>query len=232
MELVTINQNQDNQVVSARELYEKLGIKERFSIWWGRISNTFNLISDLDYRRRTYTNNNNQLFQDYEITMDIAKHVCMISGGEKAREIRDYFIEIEKAWNSPEMIMKRAMQIADQKIIEMKERLKIDKPYTDFAKAIAHSSDSINIGAFAKILENDNITIGRNRLFDWFRDNGYIIKSGNERNNAKQRYIEQGLFELKENVVHNTNGNLITTTTLITGKGQMYFLDKLKGLRV
>lgn len=111
---------------------------------------------------------------------------------------------------------------------QLQAQLKKDKPYTNFAKAIASSSDCITIGEFAKICNNNGIKIGRNRLFDWLRNNGYLIRYGKERNNPKQQYIEQGLFQLIERTIISVGGDLIRTTTLMTGKGQMYFLGKLK----
>ncbi|MFR5747199.1 MAG: phage antirepressor KilAC domain-containing protein, partial [Romboutsia timonensis] len=86
--------------------------------------------------------------------------------------------------------------------------------------------DPITIVQFAKILSNNDIEVGRNRLFSWFRDNGYLIKSGKDKNIPKQSYIKQGLFTVEERVVRTLEGEVISTTTLITGKGQLYFMDK------
>ena len=94
-------------------------------------------------------------------------------------------------------------------------------------KSIASSSDAITVGQFAKVLNNNNINIGRNRLFSLLRENGYLIKNGKEKNMPKQVYLNQGLFKVAESVVHTIEGDILSTTTLITGKGQMYFLDLL-----
>lgn len=138
--------------------------------------------------------------------------------------------KIEEALLNPDTVIQLATKLKEER--EKKEKLQAklneDKPYTHFAKAIANSSDSITVGEFAKIANNNNIRIGRNRLFDWLRDSGYLIISGREKNKPKQQYIEQGLFEVKEATIHTVDKDLIRTTTLITGKGQLYFLDKLK----
>lgn len=130
-------------------------------------------------------------------------------------------IERAKAW---------IVEAEEKKSLQL--QIQSDKPFTNFGKSIAHSSDSITIGEFAKVCNNNKIKIGRNRLFDWMRINGYLIKQGRETNNPKQCYVEQGLFELKESVIHTVKEDLIRATTLLTGKGQMYFLDKLGKLEL
>jgi len=134
--------------------------------------------------------------------------------------------ELESKPQSQQELLALAVIEANDYIEELNEQFKIDKPFSNFAKAIANSSDSISIGAFAKMLKNDGIKLGRNKLFAWLRKNEYLIKSGREKNNAKQRYVEQGLFEIKESVVHTVKGDILTATTLMTGKGQIYFLSK------
>lgn len=115
--------------------------------------------------------------------------------------------------------------VIQEKINKLESKIKIDSPYTNFGKSISASTDAITIGQFAKILNNNSIKIGRNRLFSWFRENGYLIKRGQEKNLPKQIYIEQGLFKLCEKLVCTKNGVKLSTTTLITGKGQVYFLE-------
>lgn len=143
---------------------------------------------------------------------------------------------INKTLEDPDFIIEMATKLkkereekllAQRKVENLEATITIDKPYTNFGKSIAASSDAITIGQFAKILNNNNIKIGRNRLFNLLRENGYLIKSGKEKNIPKQMYVEQGLFTVSENVVHTVEGDILTTTTLITGKGQMYFLDLL-----
>ena len=149
---------------------------------------------------------------------------------------------IEKTLNNPDFIIQMATKLKeerDQKLIHMKranmleEIIALDEPYTQFGKKIEKSDGAITIGQFAKLLNNANLDIGRNRLYSWFRDNGYFIKLGKERNIPKQMYITQGLFEVCERIVNTRGGQIISTTTLITGKGQLYFtgriFDKVQG---
>lgn len=137
---------------------------------------------------------------------------------------------IERALTDPDFLIRLATQLKEEREARkaLEAQIEQDKPFTNFAKSIAHSSDAITFGEFAKLLNNNGIRIGRNRLFDWMRRHGYLIKSGREKNKPKQQYVEQGLFQVKENVVHAVDQDFIRTTTLITGKGQLYFLELLR----
>ena len=164
---------------------------------------------------------------DHLLTIDMAKELCMIQRTERGKQLRKYFIQIEKDYNSPEKIMARALKIADSKIHMLEGQITADRPYTDFGKAIGQSDDGMLIGKFAQLLANAGLCIGQNRLFSWFRDNGYLCTRGQAWNKPKQEYLEQGLFRLKEVAVNTAQGTLTKTTTLITGKGQKYFTEKL-----
>lgn len=111
----------------------------------------------------------------------------------------------------------------------MEKQIKLDAPYTMFGKAVSNSDGAISIGEFCKIVyEKHGISIGRNKMFSWLRKKGYLISYGREKNNPKQKYIEQGLFVSNPVIVARTQGNIQEATTLITGKGQVYFLEKLQ----
>jgi len=146
---------------------------------------------------------------------------------------------ISKTLDNPDFIIEIATKLKyerqQRKLLEEKAKsleatIIIDKPYTNFGKTIATSSDAITIGQFAKVLNNNNINIGRNRLFTILRDNGYLIKVGKDKNMPKQIYVKQGLFKVAESMVKTVKGELLTATTLITGKGQMYFLELFDNL--
>lgn len=111
----------------------------------------------------------------------------------------------------------------------MEQQIKLDAPYTMFGKTVSNSDGAISIGEFCKIVyEKHGISIGRNKMFSWLRKKGYLISYGREKNNPKQKYIEQGLFVSNPVIVARTQGNIQEATTLITGKGQVYFLEKLQ----
>lgn len=116
----------------------------------------------------------------------------------------------------------------EQERNQVVEQQRLDLPYTTFGKAVAGSNASINVGAFAKMMyEKHGINLGRNKMFEWLRNNGYLIKTGRERNNPKQIYIEQGLFEVRPTLVSRTEGDIESLTTLVTGKGQVRLAEIL-----
>lgn len=235
-----IKVNADAQVVSARELHEALGVEKRFSAWFETNSQGF--VEGEDFTGAYLKVQSNQYggkkeIQDYNLSVDMAKHICLMSRTDKGKACRQYLIDVEKAWNTPEQVMARALKIANQtidslkenniRLIEANERM---KPKEIFADAVATSKTSILVGDLAKLICQNGYQIGQKRLFDWLRNNGYLVKSGSSYNMPMQRYVEQGLFEVKESNVQNPDGSVRTTrTTKVTGKGQVYFVNKFLG---
>ena len=135
---------------------------------------------------------------------------------------------------SDEELLSKALMVAQKKIDEKNEliamqdsRIQEMRPKEIFADAVSASHTSILIGDLAKLICQNGYQIGQKRLFGWLRENGYLVKSGSSRNMPMQRYIEQGLFEIKESSVQNPDGSVRTTrTTKVTGKGQVYFVNK------
>lgn len=180
-------------------------------------------------------NHGGQNMVDYQISVDMAKQICMIQRSEKGRQYRQYFLDLEKAWNTPEQVMARALKIAGKTIDKLKgenaallEDVQRMKPKEVFADAVATSHTSILIGDLAKLIKQNGVDIGQKRLFSWLRDNGYLIKrKGADWNSPTQRSMEMGLFEVKESTVNNPDGSVrINKTTKVTGKGQQYFINK------
>lgn len=141
---------------------------------------------------------------------------------------------------SDDELLSKALLVAHNKIaerdkiIEQKQaRIEQMKPKAIFADAVATSRTSILIGDLAKLICQNGYQIGQKRLFEWLRNNGYLCKSGSSRNMPMQRYVEQGLFDVKESNVQNPDGSVrITRTTKITGKGQLYFVNKFLGREI
>lgn len=235
-DLLKINFETEQPTVSARELHEGLQITDRFSRWFERMTEYgFQESSDFtSVKSSTLVNNGaTRELQDYQISIDMAKQICMLQRTEQGRKYRQYFLDLEKAWNTPEQIFARALKMADKEIDKLKNhnaKLLADneemKPKALFADAVSASKTSILIGELAKILKQNGIDIGQNRLFAWMRDNGYLIKSGERYNQPTQYSMDRGLFELKERVVTNPDGSVrMTITTKVTGKGQQYFIN-------
>jgi anti-repressor protein len=231
-EMIKVEVNQNNeQAVSARELHEKLGIQKRFSTWWADQIERLNLKENYDYCTSRYTNANNQDFEDFIVSLDIAKHICMISGGEKAYSIREYFIQVERAWNSPEQVMARALQYANKRIEGYLQTIQELAPAAEFGNAVSNNAGGILVRDYVKILENDGIKIGQDKLFSWLHLNGYIYRQKGYKPQwiPYKQYVEQGLFRVKETPISNPeHGDWISITIRVTGKGQRYFYEKLK----
>ena len=130
---------------------------------------------------------------------------------------------IEKVLLNPDTIISLATQLK-----ELQTKVEQDKPKVLFADAVAASHTSILIGDLAKLIRQNGVEVGQNRLFQWLRDNGYLIKrKGSDWNMPTQRSIEMGLLEIKESTHIDGNGcNVTTKTPKVTGKGQAYFVNK------
>lgn len=242
MELLRINYESEQPTVSARELHEGLGINTKFSTWFPRMCE-YGFEPERDFKKR-YPNlgsgsNGGQNATDYQISIDMAKQICMIQRTDKGKQYRQYFIDLEKAWNTPEQVMARALKIANNEIDKLKAENKVliadterMKPKEIFADAVESSRTSILIGDMAKLICQNGHEIGQNRLFEWMRQNDYLIKSGGSKNMPTQKAMEQKLFEVKERTVVNPDGSVrITRTTLVTGKGQIHFINKFARMK-
>ncbi|HBG6028903.1 TPA: phage antirepressor KilAC domain-containing protein [Clostridioides difficile] len=140
---------------------------------------------------------------------------------------------------SDDEIMARALQVA-QKTIEKKSReieekdkvIQLQQPKVLFADAVASSDDSILVGELAKLLKQNGIDTGEKRLFAWLRDNGYLIKrKGEDYNTPTQKSVDLKIMETKKRAIYNPDGSTkITKTPKVTGKGQIYFVNKLKSV--
>ena len=232
--MIPINYDGEQPTVSARNLHLGLGVTERFSAWFNR-QLQYGFQENVDYVGcKEFNTLAKQELQDYQISVDMAKQICMIQRSEKGRLYRQYFIDLEKAWNTPEQIFARALKMADREIEKLKsnnasliEDVQRMKPKEIFADAVSASNTSILIGELAKLLKQNGIETGQRRLFTWMRDNGYLIKSGSSKNMPTQKSMELGLLEIKEGSYINGAGvNVTTKTPKVTGKGQQYFINK------
>ena len=239
-ELLKINYEAEQPTVSARDLHEALEIRERFSLWFSRYADVFE--KGTDYQsvgKPTVVNNGaKRVLDDFLLSTDMAKHISMMTKTEKGKIMRQYFIDLEKAWNTPEQVMARALKLADKtidtlkednkKLIEENEKM---KPKEIFADAVSASTSSILIGDLAKLLRQNGVDIGAKRLFEYLRNHGYLIKrKGSDWNMPTQKSMNMGLFEIKESTHIDGNGrNIVTRTPKATGKAQIYFVNKFVG---
>ena len=226
---VTVNDNQE-PIVSARQLHKTLEVKTRFSQWVEQNFKGFEENYDFASVVTTTVVNNGAMreLQDYALSLDTAKHLAMMSKTDKGKEVRQYFIQVEKDFNSPEKIMARALLMADKKVHKLAAQIEADRPKVLFADAVSASKSSCLIGELAKILKQNGIDIGQNKLFQWLRSNGYLIsRRGESWNQPTQKSMQLGLFELKKTNINHADGHTtVNTTTKVTGKGQQYFINK------
>lgn len=243
-ELIKVTYDNDRPVVSARELHDFLEVETPYRIWFPRMQE-YGFTEGTDFNPyknvRVQMEGNrtvNREVDDAAMTIDMAKEICMIQRSEKGKQARQYFIQLEKDWNSPEKVMARALDIAHKQLAQLKgENVKLltentaNKPKVIFADAVSASERSILVGELAKLLRQNGVEIGQNRLFDWMRQNGFLIRrQGTDYNMPTQKAMEMGLFEIKEtSVVHSAGNVTINKTPKVTGKGQVYFINRFLG---
>lgn len=222
--------------INSRELYEFLGVNTRYNDWINRAIEKYSFEENVDYSKMSIPQNGNpKPIIEYIVTLDMAKELCMVSNTEKGRKVRKYFIEVEKQANKPmtiEQLLLENSKVINQlqnKVITLQDTIEVQKPKVLFADSVTQSETSILIGQFAKVISSDDFNIGQNRLFQWLRDNKYLISSGNGYNQPMQQYIDNGYFEVTERTINNPDGSTrITMTTKITGKGQVALTKKIK----
>ena len=227
---VTVNDNHE-PIVSGRQLHEALGVKTRYNDWFNRMTE-YGFIENQDYlaitQKRVTAQGNSTNQVDHIIKLDMAKEIAMIQRTDKGKEVRQYFIQVEKDFNSPEKIMARALLMADKKVHKLEAQIEADRPKVLFADAVSASHTSILVGELAKLISQNGYKIGANRLFSWMRENGYLIKrKGSDWNMPTQRSMDLKLFEIKETNVQHADGHItVNKTPKVTGKGQQYFINK------
>lgn len=224
---ITLNKNQE-PVVSGRQLHKVLGVKTAYKDWFPRMTE-YGFTEGEDFSSFLSKSTGGRPKQDHVLKLDMAKEIAMIQRTDKGKEVRQYFIQVEKDFNSPEKIMARALKIADRKIIKLEATIEEQKPKIIFANAVSASHTSILVGDFAKLMRQNGLNFGQNRMFAWLRENGYLIsRKGNSWNMPTQKAMDLGLFEIKETTINHSDGHIsINKTPKITGKGQLYFADKL-----
>ncbi|HER6125329.1 TPA: phage antirepressor KilAC domain-containing protein [Streptococcus pyogenes] len=229
---ITVNDNHE-PVVSGRDLHKVLEIKTAYKDWFPRMAE-YGFEEGQDFSSFLSKSTGGRPSQDHVLKLDMAKEIAMLQRNEKSKQVRKYFIQVEKDFNSPEKIMARALLMADKKVHKLEAQIEADRPKVLFADAVEASETSILIGDFAKILRQNGYNIGQNRLFVWLRENGFLIrKNGESYNMPTQQSMDMKLFEVKERTHQEPNGSIrISKTTKMTGKGQQYFINKFLNEKV
>lgn len=233
-ELIKINYASEKPTISARDLHNALELEKRFSAWFE--TNCSGFVLDEDYSNpypkvRVQNEGVRQVsreVEDYDLSVDMAKHICLMSRTQKGKECRQYLIDLEKAWNTPEQVFARALKMADHTISRLQTDIERMRPKEIFADAVATSHTSILVGDLAKILRQNGVNIGATRLFERLRSEGFLIKrKGSDWNMPTQMSMDMQLFEIKETTSINPDGSTRTNKTpKVTGKGQQYFINR------
>ena len=226
-ELLKVNYDNERITLSARQLHEFLEVGSKYNDWFKRMCE-YGFNENLDYRaitqKRVTAQGNETKFTDHEITLDMAKEIAMLQRNERGKEARQYFIEVEKQWNSPERIIARGL-IESQKMIENLNQQVIEmKPKAEFFDAVASSKTAIQMADVAKVLDYPGY--GRNRLFEFLRNKKVLMHN----NQPYQKYIDCGYFRVVEQKYTKPNRETaINIKTLVYQKGVNYIkklLDK------
>lgn len=237
--LIPINyDNPERPTVSGRELHKFLGIDTRYNDWFKRMVEYGFTEGEDFYSILSKTSEGGRPSTDHQLTIPMAKELCMIQRNERGKQARQYFLAVEAQWNSPEAVMRRAVLIAtkqNKQLVNANRQLTARvtelEPKGVFADAVSASKSSILIGELAKIVRQNGVDMGQNRLFDYLRKNGYLVRGNRtDRNMPTQRSMELGLFEIKETTICHSDGHTsISKTVKVTGKGQQYFINLLLG---
>lgn len=226
-ELFNINTDNDRITVSARDLHEFLELEERFSKWFDRMA-SYGFENGVDYTpyKKVHPQNKQEI-TDYQLTIEMAKEIAMLQRSERGKQARQYFIQLEKDWNSPQKVMARALQMSQREINSLRIENAELKPKALFADVVSASEDSILIGQLAKMMCQNGYEIGQNRLFETLRKDGFLCTRGENYNMPTQKSVKSGLMEIKERTINDPDGKVrIARTTKVTGKGQVYFVKR------
>ena len=233
MQLIKVEEKEGKQLVSARELHKFIGCSERFGNWFER-QLQYDFDENKDYTGcKTFNTLANKELQDYIITIDMAKEISMIHRTEKGKQARKYFIELEKAWNSPEAVMARALQMSQRtlenykdKIVMLENKVEENSHRVSFAETIEKASDDILVKDLSDLIANEGIKgLGQNNLYKWMRLNKYSCKNSTK---PTRKALDKKLFTVTERIIKTVKGDKLSLTTKVTGRGQIYFIDKIK----
>lgn len=235
---IQVNNNQE-QIVSGRVLHMFLGVETPYMKWFERMLQ-YGFDENRDFWTKMSESTGGRPSTDHIMKLDMAKELCMLARNEKGKQARHYFLEVEREWNSPEKVMARALVIANNRIETLtlentmqKKEIAEARPKVVFADAVSASDNTILIGDMAKLIKQNGHQIGQKRLFQWLRDNGYLIKrKGADYNSPTQYAMELGLFKIKETAITHSDGHVtVSKTVKVTGKGQQYFINKFAALK-
>jgi len=232
--------------ISGRQLHMVLDVKTPYTIWLERMKE-YGFIEGQDFnpnKNVRVQNEGNRSIQreiiDHLMTLSMAKEIAMLQRTDKGKEVRRYFIQLEEDWNTPEKVVARALIYSNKMLADARaqltaatERIALDAPKVRFAESVEGSKGCILIRELAKVLKQNGYDTGEKRLFETLRRDGYLIRSeGADHNTPTQRSMNMGLFVIKKRSISTPNGEtIVQTTPTVTGKGQVYFVNRYCGVK-
>ena len=220
-DLIAINYDTDKPTVSGRELHEALEVKSKYADWFKNMC-AYGFTEGEDYTAISKNLENGGRTIEHDITIPMAKEICMLQRNEKGKQFRQYFIKVEEAWNSPEMIMKRALDYANESVKKLQIQVsaltvdnEIMKPKADYFDELVERNTLTNFRETAKQLE-----VKEKSFIKFLLDHKYIYRDDKGK---IMPYADKnnGLFEVKESFNEKTQWS--GTQTLITPKGRETF---------
>ena len=222
--------------ISGRQLHMALDVPTRYTQWFDRMAEYGFTEGEEFFPKLGKTSEVGGRPQvDHLMTLSMAKEIAMLQRTDKGKEVRRYFIQLEEDWNTPEKVVARALVYSNQMLADARaqltaatERIALDAPKVRFAESVEGGDGSILIRELAKILKQNGYDTGEKRLFQTLRADGYLIRSESaDHNTPTQRAANMGLFVIQKRTINTPKGEtLIQTTTRVTGKGQVYFVNK------
>lgn len=220
-ELINVNYDTDKPTVSGRELHEALEVKSKYADWFKNMC-AYGFTENEDYTAISKNLENGGRTIEHAITIPMAKEICMLQRNDKGKQFRQYFIRVEEAWNSPEMIMKRALDYANENVKRLQiqvSTLQVDneimKPKADYFDELVERNTLTNFRETAKQLD-----VKEKVFINFLLEHKYIYR---DKKGKIMPYAEKnnGLFEIKETFNEKTNWS--GTQTLVTPKGRETF---------
>ncbi len=236
-ELIKIEYTNDNPTVLGRDLHEALEVKTEYKNWFPRMCE-YGFFEGKDFRSFLTESTGGRPALNHQITLSMAKELCMLQRSEKGKEFRQYFIAVEEAWNKPDAVMARALQMANRTVEQLKkgvaeltEQNAALLPKAEYYDAVKDTSTVIQVKELSAYLCSNGVKIGRNKLFEKLRNDGFLCKSGETRNLPTQEALDAQLMEVKQSVFMRSGEVTTGSTTYITQKGLEYFLRRYGGVR-
>lgn len=229
-ELIKINYESDRPTVLARDLHEFLEVETPFNKWFSRMCE-YGFTDGADFQTFLSESTGGRPATDAQITIDMAKEICMLQRNEKGKQARQYFLQIEKAWNDPDMIMARALKfaegklrLAEAKISGLQSELDVAQPKADFYDTFVSPNKCTGLRDTAK-----ELGISERKFVNFLIDEKYLYRTPTKQLRPYAKKSNEGLFETKD---WYTKSDIVSVRVFFTPQGKQFFYKKLieKGL--